>query len=385
MGDNLYYYEVNVLCLALLVWIMAKTSSNIDKQTKNIIFFRVAFFTAILILIDILWKPVDGHPGKFFFYANNFLNAAYLTISGAVSFNWLIYVLYDFLKSKKLSKLNRFIFHLPLIVLGVCSLSSPWTHLLFHVDPQTNIYYRGPYHFIQEVIAYGYFLVSCILLIYKLIKERNNIAHIKQNAVFSYIFSPLVAGIFSYLFKTLEIIWQAASVSMLVAFYNMQIEQISVDALTGLNNRRTFNSLLRTLPPSNRNGKDTFLYMIDINNFKSINDHFGHPEGDAALKETASLLKTVFGGKDAFICRFGGDEFSAVYYCANAFEADSVRDELYDAFEKRNTKEKKYSLTVSAGYAKLNGEGVEATNTLIKNADVELYKEKQKLHTTLRT
>ena len=385
MIKDIYYYELNIICLCLLFWITLKTISSIDKQTKNLIFLRVASNTALLILIDIIWKTIDELPGKFFFYFNNFIDAVYLAVTGVVSFYWLLYVLYDYFKAGKITKKTKFIISLPLIALAICSLSSPWTHLLFYVDPLTNHYHRAPFHFIQEIIAYGYFVIACILLVYETIKEMHNITHIKHTAVFMYVIIPFIAGIVSYIFPGVEIIWQAASISLLVAFYNMQIEQISVDALTGLNNRRTFNSFLHTLSPSNREGQNTFLYMIDINLFKNINDHYGHPEGDGAITETATIIKAVFGNRDAFISRYGGDEFCVVYHCANLFEAESIRDTLYERFEERNSNSTKpYRLSVSVGFAQLLGEDDAATTKLIKDADIELYKEKQKMHTTLR-
>jgi hypothetical protein len=111
------------------------------------------------------------------------------------------------------------------------------------VDPLKNHYHRGPFHYIQEIIAYGYFVSACILLVYETIKEMHNITHIKHTAVFMYVFIPFIAGIVSYIFPGVEIIWQAASISLLVAFYNMQIEQISVAALSA--SERLFASKMR--------------------------------------------------------------------------------------------------------------------------------------------
>ena len=86
----------------------------------------------------------------------------------------------------------------------------------------------------------------------------------------------------------------------------------SMDPLTGVMTRRAFfqtcASSLRELTPETATG---YFLMVDLDNFKSINDRFGHPEGDWALKEVARCLKDALGPK-AIVGRMGGDEFAAL-------------------------------------------------------------------------
>ncbi len=87
------------------------------------------------------------------------------------------------------------------------------------------------------------------------------------------------------------------------------------DSLTGLMTRRAFFSACGQAVQSmkGQSGPLGYFIMIDLDHFKEINDNYGHPEGDRALKETAHSLKEVF-RQSSFIGRMGGDEFAVLVY-----------------------------------------------------------------------
>jgi diguanylate cyclase (GGDEF)-like protein len=85
-----------------------------------------------------------------------------------------------------------------------------------------------------------------------------------------------------------------------------------VDVLTGLPNRRSFHGLLRTaVDRSKRKGESLALLFVDIDNFKYVNDSFGHGMGDALLKHVGRVLTDVVRDGDV-VCRLGGDEFTVL-------------------------------------------------------------------------
>jgi diguanylate cyclase (GGDEF)-like protein len=84
------------------------------------------------------------------------------------------------------------------------------------------------------------------------------------------------------------------------------------DALTGLPNRRTFESdLRRRVAVSRRRGLGFTLAMVDLDHFKEVNDSFGHPEGDAVLRRAGEAVRQVLRGSDR-IYRLGGEEFAVI-------------------------------------------------------------------------
>ena len=116
--------------------------------------------------------------------------------------------------------------------------------------------------------------------------------------------------------------------------------------------------------------------MIDMDNFKAINDNYGHHEGDRALNMVADVLKRVCGPMGCFISRFGGDEFNLVAELTDDAEAENIKNAVTEklAFMSASLP---YRLTVSIGYAPSRGRG-ETLIDLFDRADEALYKEKAK-------
>lgn len=80
----------------------------------------------------------------------------------------------------------------------------------------------------------------------------------------------------------------------------------TMDALTGLSNRAAMETAVREHLAGG--AQDGAFFIIDMDNFKLVNDRFGHPEGDKVLKDVAHIIKSVFRGEDV-VARLGGDEF----------------------------------------------------------------------------
>jgi diguanylate cyclase (GGDEF)-like protein len=83
------------------------------------------------------------------------------------------------------------------------------------------------------------------------------------------------------------------------------------DTLTGLNNRSQFQQALHRLCDTSQDQGAGALVLLDLDNFKAVNDTFGHQAGDDCLKETASRLKEIW-RDSAFVARIGGDEFAII-------------------------------------------------------------------------
>ena len=107
--------------------------------------------------------------------------------------------------------------------------------------------------------------------------------------------------------------------------------EASQDPLTGLKNRRRFEEDLRTeLARSRREGTTGALLMLDLDNFKQVNDTLGHPVGDRVIEEIAGVL----GGRTRetdVLARVGGDEFAIVLPNCDAEEAQSVGETIATA------------------------------------------------------
>ena len=150
------------------------------------------------------------------------------------------------------------------------------------------------------------------------------------------------------------------------------LKKAEYDALTGILNRRAFDQVCHM---SSEKKQPIALLLIDMDNFKYINDNYGHAGGDTALKELARILTETF-RTDDYIARIGGDEFAAILPNCNKSVANIIKQKILSVNEKLvNIKDNIKPVSVSVGVA-FADEGF--NEDLFKNADRALYIVKEK-------
>ena len=149
------------------------------------------------------------------------------------------------------------------------------------------------------------------------------------------------------------------------------------DALTGLPNRRLFHDLLQhSLRHAQRHNEQVGVLVLDLDNFKAINDIFGHDVGDQILQEVADSLRQFLRGSD-ILCRWGGDEFViALLESGHANGVEKVAAKLGEKVLERVLTTGKSRLSVSIGIAMYPRHGTEP-DLLIRNADMAMYRAKR--------
>lgn len=156
---------------------------------------------------------------------------------------------------------------------------------------------------------------------------------------------PIIVGKVYTSIAGIAILISSTAVSILIYFYlkrldcnqNTIVKYAFTDTLTGLPNRRAFNDYLNKLIAEYNNEEDKFaLVMIDLDDFKNINDSVGHDSGDEILGEVVRRWKIVQGDDD-FIARIGGDEFTIIL-------------KNYGSDEELEQKIKRYSSAISSRF-----------------------------------
>ena len=120
-------------------------------------------------------------------------------------------------------------------------------------------------------------------------------------------------------------------------------------------------------------GEKLFIIFLDLDNFKQVNDLYGHKKGDEVLKEVAQLLKTHFRKYD-IVARFGGDEFMVVVRNRTKGEVENILKKLQERIEEIF---KNFAISVSYGIAVAPDDGTDI-DKLITMADRRMYKMKEK-------
>jgi diguanylate cyclase (GGDEF)-like protein/PAS domain S-box-containing protein len=158
-----------------------------------------------------------------------------------------------------------------------------------------------------------------------------------------------------------------------------QLRELSLtDQLTCIYNRRGLFTLIDpVLKQAKRQKKVIFMLYADIDNMKEINDTFGHKEGDAALIETANILKTNYRESD-IIARIGGDEFVVIPVGTAGDDIEKIVDRLEKSLEIYNSKRKHdYRLSLSIGVTYYDPENPCSIEELLIQADELMYKHKR--------
>lgn len=153
-------------------------------------------------------------------------------------------------------------------------------------------------------------------------------------------------------------------------------EMATHDTLTGLKNRRFLEMYMpHEIEKIRRSKGSMVLLMIDVNDFKYINDAHGHVAGDQILTECAEVLTESIRASDVLI-RFGGDEFVIVMAEAADKEANILLNRISEKLNDWNSRKTEYNirLSLSIGYAVLDGE--RELLDVIDEADRKMYEEK---------
>ncbi|PRP95491.1 Response regulator PleD [Enhygromyxa salina] len=175
--------------------------------------------------------------------------------------------------------------------------------------------------------------------------------------------------------EMLRVISHQVGVSLQNArMYQSMEQRATTDGLTGLTNHRAFQERLEHLHAlAERTGQKFSIILTDIDHFKSVNDTYGHPVGDAVLKRVAAIF-TQHARKVDIVARYGGEEFVLVLPDTDgegaAVFANRLREEI--AAQTMTSDNGSFSVTLSLGVAEYPGDGLER-HALIERADQALY------------
>lgn len=155
------------------------------------------------------------------------------------------------------------------------------------------------------------------------------------------------------------------------------LKELSViDELTGLYNRRFFYEVLeKEFKRAKRYSSSFTLVVADLDNFKQINDKYGHIKGDEVLKEVAKTIKNRLRVSD-YPIRYGGDEFALILLQSGTSETEKIMNDINNKLMTLNFNIKE-KVSLSFGMCKFS-ETFSSVNEMIEGADKELYKNKKK-------
>ena len=372
----LSYLENNSFCILILVILLACHYQNLDFRPSARIFRTLLISMIFYAVIDMACGLQENRVFTAANWIVGLLNVLFFYASAAVSYLGFLYAEYE-LEAKWLqSPKKQLLCAIPMLVLLVTIPLSLWGKYYFYIDAQGR-YTKGPLYPLLLVLCYGHLVVIGLRAIVGLLRKDSYARRGEYVSIASFVVLPIGAGIVQAYHTGVSIICLAATVAAVQIFVNLQQARITIDPLTQINNRTKLIQYLDKCVSHQRSGTDRTLTLclIDINDFKSINDRFGHLEGDAALVLLAEALKEVGDHIKGLIARYGGDEFFIVLEAKDAQEVSAFRRELLGTLARYNARAAKpYNVEISLGFADYDPNL--SIPELIEKADQALYQNK---------
>lgn len=365
--------DICFMIMIFIIYLNVRKSNNYSFDNKILSFLMV--LVIFVLLFDALGWFFDKRVWDYSEIVLYFVDIIYFSLSCIIAFFWMIFVYIKLYGNMDMGKLKWAFLAVPLTLFLILNVTTPFTKLIFYVEGYT--YVRGSMFALQTIINFGYLIASSIIAMIQ--REKEMYQSKKDECLYLALFPilPIIGGVLQIFEYDLNVLWPAASLSLLLIYINMSNEQISLDALTGLNNRGRFVKYINSAARNLKGGKRLYLFMMDIDDFKNINDTYGHNTGDEALIKTSEILKKFFSLKHSFISRYGGDEFAVVISLNDDTQADRVIKEMDKFVESYNENiTSGYNLSLSIGYSYTQGEDFDLEK-LIAEADENMYKEKR--------
>ena len=340
-------------------WKLQK-KNNEDKVLLGIIILVITACIA-----DAITFSVDGLTGpgvRALAYVSN--NIVFLS-NMAIGPLWVMLISLHI--NGAVSKFQRLFMFIVCGVITALMIVNFFNPVIFDIN-ERNVYTRGPLFMLKNLLEV--ILMADGVVIYLISRYRSG--GVKFFPVLQFVTPIFICVCLQMFYYGISTIWVGIAVGYTSLMLALQNENIFIDKLTGLYNRYYLDKISGELK---RKRKITMM-MLDMNDFKSINDNFGHSQGDDALVSLADVLeKTV--GAEGTVVRYAGDEFVIILNNGDEDAAEKCKLQIKKNLEEFNeTHKKKYKLSASIGVGVFD---LEKSNVdkILKKIDKLMYDDKR--------
>lgn len=361
---------------ALMVWFLlsCRRRNRESSHTQDRVYDAMCIVNILGALFETVSFLIDGKtfPGAI---ALNYL-ANSLCFLGTVTIGllWGTYVNMRIFQNRSRTMRDAKFLIIPWAIEAVSVLATLCgTGFLFSIS-SGNVYQRGPGAAIGYISLMIYFVYSTYV-----------VRHTQKQGVnlhffpIQYFVGPCVLGVLGQ-FLCYGITTSWISVAIALTFVQMQVyaENIYRDALSGLFNRRYLDRMLEKIGAGTARDKTLYGIMMDINDFKSINDTFGHSTGDRAIYVLGDILYRSI-PEGAMALRYAGDEFIVLLPNADVEKTLTTMADIRDALKRLNDSgTETFTLEAAMGYAQLNPG--DTPETFLRHMDERMYVQKRAYH-----
>ncbi len=367
------YIAFNSFSIAILLMIFHYIFRGVDKRMEQVMLGWFIISSVILCASDIFWGLFEFYFGWETRPELSFLaNAIYHVFTVVVAYLWFLYS-ESMQKSRTVTtKWGLALSFIPLIFTIGLIVGSNVNKWVFYIG-EDGSYNRGPYYFILVIVCCGYIFVTAFKAFIKAFKKENYINKQNYLNLASFIIYPTFGMIGQVIFVGSPMISAGIAIAVLSVYIKSREQLISIDPMTGLNNKNQMEKYLDHKMKNKPENKELTVFIMDLDYFKSINDKYGHIEGDQAIIIASEALKALVGKNNFFACRYGGDEFVVVAETNKDYNPKDFLKDINDLLNEKTVKyHKEYTLHFSVGYKRYSSE-YKSVPDFIKAADEGLY------------
>lgn len=372
-----FYTEANLVCCILFAVILIHDLKRFSRQEKQLRFDAAVASHMLYFISDSLWAALVSGTLKFSRFAALLVNFSNYFLMALLGYTWFRFMAASEQLPIRNTRKGRILIALPMAVMS--SVLAIW----YIAAPRFWISDAGvlnPLYFPMLAISpFLYSVASMVCSVVQMSKRENQAMRRHYLLIGLYPIMIAAAGVLQLLTLTAPVFCFGCAIMMLYFYIQTLEDQISIDPLTRLNNRGELMRYMSQDSNLRRDGLHTYVVMIDANDFKFINDTYGHAEGDRALVILAKCLKSAVGFQKlpAFLGRFGGDEFILIVHAHGEDELKglcmNIRSRISEACRAAQTP---FRLSVGIGYDELAGER-DSFAECMKRADEKLYSDKR--------
>lgn len=363
---------LNLYSIMLLAIITTHSLQNIERENlQDKIYILMLQVTMLMLVVDILSR-FDGKPDTVYPIINHLGNFLIFLLSPVLSLLWLLYVCDQVFNNVEKNR------HWVYLILGILMLNgymvvmSQYYGWLYYIDIN-NIYHRGPLFFLPVLLIVLLIVISICLLIL----NRSKLNKKRFFSLLVFVIPPVIGIMLQVIFYGISLILNCVALSLLIVYLNIQNRSIYIDYLTEVHNRKKLDAYLKAKIGASTEQRTFSAIMVDLLDFKYINDTFGHDAGDKALQISAKILSSCLRTND-FIARFGGDEFWIVLDISDKNALEVVIERINNSLAKYNeAPDIPFKLGFSMGYAVYDYKSRMSLEEFQKHIDTLMYKTKQ--------
>jgi diguanylate cyclase (GGDEF)-like protein len=347
-----------------------------NKKERNRLDYRLFLAMLLVVCVELIAGSAalvaDGSGSRLGqAVLRNSVVINFATIS-LVTMMYAIYVEYATFGESRRPRKRIALYLLPSFGVLCLSFASLFTGWLFSFD-ESGHWRNGRFSYLPTIVSYGYLVFAIVVLM----RRRKTMSSRDFANLASFPVPIAVLGVLQSFLQEYVILMPANILSLFILYADIQERRLTYDYLTGAYNRKRLDEYLGAMIDGARgSGKAFSAFLGDVNDFKRINDSFGHTEGDAALIAVTRTIKKCLRSDD-FLARYAGDEFVAVLPNCGEGELHAIMDRIADSFRSYSESQGKYPLSISLGGAVFDPAADTDAEALIKRMDGMMYAEKK--------